>query len=77
MVIPSEPEWRLCDEWFAEFIAELEQSPARRRRLRRERIFALPVKDALAQAFQEKTEQLGKYLAGERDRWFAEQGRTA
>ncbi|MGW9270776.1 hypothetical protein [Microbacterium sp. NPDC055599] len=73
----SEADWRLCDEWFAEFIAELEQSPARRRRLRRERLVALPVKDALAQAFQEKTEQLRRYLAGERERWLAEQGKTA
>ncbi|WP_288870825.1 hypothetical protein [uncultured Microbacterium sp.] len=77
MVIHSEPDWRLCDEWFAEFIAELEQSPVRRRRLRRERVVALPVAETLAQAFQEKTEQLRKYLAGERERWFAEQGKTA
>lgn len=77
MVIHSEPDWRLCDEWFAEFIAELEQSPVRRRRLRRERLVALPVPDALAQAFQEKTEQLRRYLAGERERWLAEQGKTA
>jgi len=73
----SEGDWRLCDEWFAEFIAEIEQSPVRRRRLRRELMVALPVKDALAQAFQEKTEQLRRYLAGERERWLAEKGKTA
>ncbi|WP_336642072.1 hypothetical protein [Microbacterium sp. USHLN272] len=73
----SEPDWKLSDEWFADFIADLEASPVRRRRLRRERIFALPVKDALAQAFQEKTEQLRRYLAGEREKWLAEQGKTA
>lgn len=77
MVIHSEPDWRLCDEWFAEFIAELEQSPVRRRRLVRESKVALPVAETLARAFQEKTEQLGKYLAGERERWFAEQGKSA
>jgi hypothetical protein len=77
VVIRSETDWRLCDEWFAEFIAELEQSPARRRRLRRERLVAPPVKDALAQAFQEKTEQLRRYLAGERERWLAEQEQSA
>lgn len=74
---PSETDWRLSDEWFAEFIKDLEVSPVRVRRLRRERVVALPVKDALAQAFQEKTEQLRKYLAGERERWLAEQGKTA
>ncbi|MFF7293179.1 hypothetical protein ACFY9N_11675 [Microbacterium sp. NPDC008134] len=64
-------DWGLSDEWFADFVRELEESPRRRRRLRRERIFALPVKDALAVAFQEKTEQLRRYLAAEREKWLA------
>lgn len=62
------PAWRLCDEWFAEFIHDLETSTVRRRRLRRERIIALPVKETLAVAFQEKTEQLRRYLAAERQK---------
>lgn len=77
MVIHSEPDWRLCDEWFAEFIEQLEESPKRRRRLWRERVIALPVAETLARAFEEKTEQMRRYLAVERERWFAEQGKTA
>lgn len=65
------PDWGLADEWFADFVRELEDSPVRRRRLRRERITALPVKDALALAFQEKTEQLRRYLAAEREKHIA------
>ncbi|WEK60526.1 MAG: hypothetical protein P0Y60_14595 [Candidatus Microbacterium colombiense] len=38
---------------------------------------ALPIVDALAVAFEEKTEQLRRYLAAERERWLAEQGKTA
>lgn len=73
---PSD-DWSLSDEWFSEFIQELEASPVRRRRLKRERILALPVKDTLARVFEEKTEQLRRYLAVERERWLAEQRRTA
>ncbi|WP_295102976.1 hypothetical protein [uncultured Microbacterium sp.] len=64
-------DWRLSDEWFADFINELESTPVRRRRIHREQILALPVKDALAVAFQEKTEQLRRYLAGEREKHVA------
>ena len=64
-------DWGLSDEWFSEFVAELEASPVRRRRLRREQILALPVKESLAVAFQEKTEQLRRYLAGEREKHVA------
>lgn len=77
MVIHSDPDWRLSDEWFADFIEELEASPRRRTRLKREAIKALPIVDALAMAFEEKTEQLRRYLAAERERWLAEQGKTA
>lgn len=69
---PGKPaDWGLSDEWFADFINELESTPVRRRRIRREQILALPVKDALAVAFQEKTEQLRRYLAGEREKYVA------
>lgn len=64
-------DWGLSDEWFADFVRELEESPVRRRRLRREKITALPVKDALAVAFQEKTEQLRRYLTAEREKSIA------
>ena len=66
---PGRPlDWGLSDEWFTDFISELEASPVRRRRLKRELMVALPVKHALAVAFQEKTEQLSRYLAGERQK---------
>lgn len=69
---PGRPsDWGLSDEWFNDFITELENSPIRRRRLRRERIIALPVKETLAVAFQEKTEQLRRYLKGEREKGIA------
>lgn len=77
MVIHSDPDWRLSDEWFTEFIDELEASPKRRNRAKREAIKALPIVDALAVAFEEKTEQLRRYLAAERERWLADQGKTA
>ncbi|KTR73793.1 hypothetical protein NS234_19685 [Microbacterium oxydans] len=73
----SEPEWRLCDEVFAEFIEQLEETPKRRRRLWRERAIALPVTETLARAFEEKTEQMRRYLAVDRERWLAEQVKTA
>lgn len=60
----SVPDWSAADEWFAEFISELEQSPKRRRRLWRERV-EVPAKETLARAFEEKTEQLRRYLAQE------------
>jgi len=73
----SEHDWRLCDEWFAELIEQLEASPVRRRQLRREGTKPLPVAETLAQAFDEKTEQLRRYLAAERERWLAESRKTA
>lgn len=64
---PGRPtDWGLSDEWFADFIHDLETNTVRRRRLHRERIIALPIAETLAINFQEKTEQLRRYLAGER-----------
>lgn len=57
-------DWSTADEWFADFIKRLEQSPQRRNKLWRERIEP-PVKVTLARAFQDKTEQLRRYLAAE------------
>lgn len=56
------PDWTTADEWFAEFIQNLEQSPKRRSRLWRERV-EIPVADALARAYDEKTEQLRRFMA--------------
>lgn len=61
--------WKLADEWFAEFIRELEASGPRKRKLFRERRTpALPIKETQAREFQEKTEQLTIYLRTERQR---------
>lgn len=62
-------DWKLSDEWFADFIAGLESSPRRRKNLRRERIIALPIAEVVQRQFEEKTEQLRRYLEGERLRW--------
>lgn len=59
--------WSTADDWFAEYLHNLEQSPRRRNRLWRERIEP-PVKVVLARAFTEKTEQLRRYLAAEREK---------
>lgn len=72
----SDAPWTTADEWFAEFIERLETSPSRRRRLWRERV-EIPVRDALARSFEEKTEQLRRMIAVERERWLAELGKTA
>lgn len=61
------PDWSTADDWFSEFITRLEQSPKRRQQLWRERI-EVPAKVTLARAFTEKTEQLRRYLAGEREK---------
>lgn len=56
-----------ADDWFTEFITRLEASPRRRQQLWRERK-ELPVKETLARAFTDKTEQLRRYLAAEREK---------
>lgn len=73
---PGRPlDWGLSDEWFTEFITELEASKVRRRKLRRERV-VIPARDQLARDYQDKTEQLRRVIAVERQRWLAE-SRTA
>ncbi|WP_147406741.1 hypothetical protein [Microbacterium sp. CGR2] len=59
--------WSTADDWFTEFITNLEASPRRRNKLWRERI-EVPVKVALARAYTDKTEQLRRYLAAEREK---------
>lgn len=56
-----------ADDWADEFLTRLERSEARKRRLARERF--TPDPDVLAvQAYDEKTEQLTRYLRGEHNR---------
>lgn len=66
----SRSEQSTAEEWFAEFIARLEDSPRRRRRLLRERV-VVPARVEVERAFQEKTEQLRRMVAVERERWLA------
>lgn len=64
---PSETGWQLCDEWFADFIQRLERSSSRVGRMWQERP-RIPDAEEAARAFTEKTEQLRRYLAAERER---------
>lgn len=75
MVSPSD-EWTSADYWFADFIERLQLSQTRTIRLMREKV-SIPSAEEAARAFTEKTEQLRKYLAAERERMLAEQGKTA
>jgi hypothetical protein len=69
---PGRPlDWGLSDEWFTEFITDLEASTVRRKRLWRERV-VIPARDQLARDFEQKTEQLRRVIAVERQRWLAE-----
>lgn len=61
------PESTTADDWFTEFITRLEQSPRRRNKLWRERI-EVPARTTIARAFADKTEQLRRYLASEREK---------
>lgn len=59
------------DEWFADFIRELEGSKVRRRRLWRERV-VLPVKAELARKYEMETEMYRRMIRVESARWKAE-----
>lgn len=59
--------WHLADEWFADFIRECETNPIKRRRVLRSNRKPIPVKETLARAYADKTEQLCRYLAHERE----------
>lgn len=56
-----------ADDWADDWLARLERSDSRKRRLARERLYPDP--EVLAvQTYDEKTEQLTRYLRGERNR---------
>lgn len=71
----SEP-WTSADYWFADFIERLENSRARLLNLPREEV-TIPDDVEAERDFEQHTEQLRRMIAVERERWFAEQGKTA
>ncbi len=68
--------WMVADEQFELHIASLQAHAGRRTRLEREK-WVTPAEVEEAREFEEKTEQLRRAIAGERERWLAEQRRTA
>lgn len=63
---PEPDVWLTADEWFLDFITKLQRSKRRvDTMLRRER-GPIPVADALARDYADKTEQLRRFLRGER-----------
>lgn len=58
--------WLTADEWFWDFINKLQSHAGRRRTMMRRETAPIPVKDTLARDYQEKTEQLLRYLRGQR-----------
>ncbi len=68
--------WMVADEQFELFVSSLQAHAGRRTRLARERV-KLPAVVVADREFEEKTEQLRRVIAVERERWFAEQGKTA
>lgn len=66
-----------ADEWFTEFITNLENSKPRRRRLWRERRGIVPVKDELARMYEQETEMKRRVIAHERTRFNNERKATA
>ncbi|GAA1149389.1 hypothetical protein F6W69_10530 [Microbacterium oxydans] len=61
------PDWTSADYWFADYIERLQKSQPRTIRLSREKV-SIPVPEQEARAFTDKTEQLRRYLAGEREK---------
>ncbi|KQQ65721.1 hypothetical protein [Microbacterium sp. Leaf320] len=72
---PSDP-WTSADYWFADFIEHLEDSRPRLLKLQRERV-EIPEAVEAARDYEHETEQLRRVIVVERERWFAEQGKTA
>lgn len=68
--------WTSADYWFADFIEHLEESRPRLLKLQRERV-EIPEAVEAARDFEQETEQLRRVIVVERERWFAEQGKTA
>ncbi len=71
----SDP-WSSADYWFADFIERLENSRPRLLNLQRERV-EIPDAVEAERDYEQETEQLRRVIAVERERWFAEQGKTA
>lgn len=68
--------WMLADEQFELFVTALQGHAGRRTRIVHEQFF-LPPDAEKARAYDEKTEQLRRLIAVERERWFAEQRSNA
>lgn len=68
--------WTSADYWLADFIEHLEESRPRLLKLQRERV-EIPEAVEAARDYEQETEQLRRVIAVERERWFAEQGKTA
>lgn len=68
--------WMVADEQFELHISSLQVHAGRRTRLAREQWITPPEVEA-DRELEEKTEQLRRAIAGERERWLAEQRRTA
>lgn len=64
------PDWSTADYWFADYLERLQKSQPRTIRLLREKV-SIPTSEEAARAFTEKTEQLRRYLAGEREKSIA------
>lgn len=76
LVDSRDDRWMVADEQFELHIASLQSHAGRRTRLAREQWETPPELEA-EREFEEKTEQLRRVIAGERERWLAEQRRTA
>lgn len=68
--------WTSADYWFADFIEHLEESRPRLLKMQRERV-EIPEAVEAARDYEQETEQLRRVIVVERERWFAEQGKTA
>lgn len=68
--------WMVADEQFELHISSLQSHAGRRTRLDRER-WETPPEVEVEREFEEQTEQLRRVISAERERWFAEQRRTA
>lgn len=64
------PDWTTADYWFADYLERLQKSQSRTIRLPREKV-SIPASEQDARAFTDKTEQLRRYLAGEREQQIA------
>ncbi|MHC9046731.1 hypothetical protein ACYX8G_19265 [Microbacterium saperdae] len=73
-MIRSDP--ALADEHLTAFVLGLVDSPKRRRRLWLEGQKPIPIADALARDYDNRTEELRRYLASENKRQHAAESRA-